>query len=52
MSFFDGVDVGAPVTEEQVSDAPAAAPTIFPLPIVMFLFGILGFLFLRKVIRE
>ena len=52
MSFFDGVDVGVPATEEQVTDTPAAAPTIFPLPVIMFLFGILGFLFLRKVIQE
>jgi len=52
MSFFDGVDVGVPATEEQVDDKPAAAPTIFPLPIVMLLFGFLGVLFLRKVIQE
>ena len=52
MSFFDGGDVGVPVTEEQVKDEQVAAPTFFPLPIVMFVFAILGFLALRKVLKE
>lgn len=50
--FFDGVDVGLPATEEQVNDEAAAAPAFFPLPIVMFVFAILGFLAFRKVFKE
>lgn len=50
-NFMNFPDVGMPVTEE-VANGEVAAPSAFPLPVVMLIFLVLGYFLLRQLWRE
>lgn len=50
--MFQIPDVGIEAAEDQVQGEAVAAPSMFPLPVVMLIFLVVGYFMLRTVWKE
>ena len=51
MPFFEDLDIGTPAAKDQAEGKEAPAPEAFPLPVVMLVFFVAGYMLLRQVWR-